>query len=72
MTAKQQIGRIKTLILINTFNNELADMICKYSLDGEKVFTDLSNTYRFMADLFKDAGNDVNKLSLEQAMKKIH
>ena len=71
MTSRQRIGRIKSLILINNFNNKLADLIFKHNLDGEKIFTDLSNTYRYMADVFKNAGNDVNKLSLEDAIKTI-
>lgn len=69
MNAIQRIGRIKSLILINEFNNELAELVYKYDLNGEKIFTDLSNTYRYMADVFKNAGNDVNKLSLEEAIK---
>ena len=69
MTAKQRIGRIRSLILINEFNNELAELVYKHNLDGEKIFTDLSNTYRYMADVFKNTGNDVNKLSLEEAIK---
>lgn len=71
MNAIQRIGRIKSLILINEFNNELAELVYKYDLNGEKIFTDLSNTYRYMADVFKNAGNDVNKLSLEDAIKTI-
>lgn len=69
MNAIQRIGRIKSLILINEFNNELAELVYKYDLNGEKIFTDLSNTYRYMAEIFKNTGNDVNKLSLEEAIK---
>lgn len=69
MTAKQRIGRIRSLILINEFNNKLAELVYKHNLDGEKIFTDLSNTYRYMADVFKNAGNDVTRLSLEDAIK---
>lgn len=69
MNARQRIGRIKSLIMINEFNNMLAELVYKYDLNGEKIFTDLSNTYRYMADVFKNAGNDVNKLSLEDAIK---
>lgn len=69
MNARQRIGRIKSLIMINEFNNMLAELVYKYDLNGEKIFTDLSNTYRYMADVFKNAGNNVNKLSLEDAIK---